>query len=226
MSTLMTEANYLRGMLGTDRGILVSCDYDQVEARVAAGFSQDGNMLQAVATGNVHAVTAELMYGPGYSKDHYKYAKIANFTCLFGGGPKAIALQCRVPAAAGREIWTRWTGSFSRYFEWANEQSELSEVTLVSGRVIPCDPQRPWANSNYVIQGSAREMLSHAILTQEKDPLLKESRLWLAVHDEVIRVAYSDPETVAARMEASMTFDLMGVHFSAGAEILTNRWGK
>ena len=66
--------------------VLVSCDFSQVELRVAAALAGETSMIEAIIRGDdLHQLTADKL---GISRD---LAKTVNFLILYGGGPKKFA---------------------------------------------------------------------------------------------------------------------------------------
>ncbi|MCC2645688.1 MAG: polymerase, partial [Burkholderiales bacterium] len=67
---------------------LVCADYSQIELRILAHYSQDKNLIEAFNTNqDIHAITAsEILNKPinTISKDERRYAKIINFSLLYG----------------------------------------------------------------------------------------------------------------------------------------------
>lgn len=76
-------------------------DYSQVEFRMAAHFSGEPSLIEGYCNDpdfDSHVDTAVGMFGSSYAPDrpelqHRKFAKILNFTTIFGGGVKKITEQ-------------------------------------------------------------------------------------------------------------------------------------
>ncbi|NED81283.1 DNA polymerase, partial [Streptomyces sp. SID11233] len=109
---------------------------------------------------------------------------------------------------------------------YGKDIANATTVITGSGRRIPADPDRPYANSNYAIQSTSRDLLVAAVHTLCTRHGLADA-LWLFVHDEVIvQVPEDDAERVRDLLEAVMTTAYRGVPIAADAEILGTHWGR
>jgi DNA polymerase-1 len=71
---------------------LVIADYSQFELRALAEMSQDPVMTTAFQNGeDLHAKTAQALFGPGFTKEHRQIAKTFNFQSAYGSGPQGLA---------------------------------------------------------------------------------------------------------------------------------------
>lgn len=87
--------------VGTDTlTVIVAADFAQLELRTIAAITGDDTMLALFKSGeDLHAYTAEQLFGPDYTKDQRQIAKVFNFGTLYGAG-----------AATIRTILLQWTG--------------------------------------------------------------------------------------------------------------------
>jgi DNA polymerase I-like protein with 3'-5' exonuclease and polymerase domains len=104
-------------------------------------------------------------------------------------------------------------------------------VMLISGRRVPTGrmrngSSRAYANMNYLIQGSARELLVGAWHRFASKPGRAEMA-WFPIHDElVLHVPEALADEVAAEVGEAMSFDFYGVPIKADADILIDRSGR
>jgi DNA polymerase I-like protein with 3'-5' exonuclease and polymerase domains len=110
-------------------------DYEQLEMRIMAHFSQDPRMLQAILDGlDLHCFTVSLMYGYDYDEvieakkakknptdrqqlilDARQAAKAIGFGLIYGIGPKKLGIN--LSADLGKEVTLQDAqGMISRYF--------------------------------------------------------------------------------------------------------------
>ncbi|MGA5130831.1 DNA polymerase [Streptomyces olivoreticuli] len=228
LQTLKKHDPRLRHCFRADEGhVLVACDFSQVEVRVAAALSRDRTLMDVIASGtDIHDATAELMYGPGFTKEQRTISKRATFGTIYGGGAKALAAQTAVPVATARNVIQRWQRAYPDVIRFGKDIANAPVVITGSGRRIPADPARPYANSNYAIQSTARDLLVAAVHELATTGRLHD-RLWLFVHDEVIVQAPADQaEAVREQLSAAMTTTFRGVPIAADAEILGTHWGR
>ncbi|MET7303589.1 DNA polymerase [Embleya sp. NPDC005575] len=227
LQTLKKFDPRLRHCLRADPGhVLVACDFSQVEIRVAAALAKDPTLIGVIHSGvDIHSATAELMYGPGYTKEDRTISKRATFGTVYGGGVRALAQQTGVDLATAQSVIDRWRRTYPAVIRYGRRLSAMKVVTTVTGRRIPADPIRSYANCNYAIQSSARDLLVAAVYTLATRHGL-HARLWLFVHDEVIvQVPAEHAEEVRDLMGRVMTGTFRGVRIEAEAEILGTHWG-
>ncbi|WP_035850654.1 DNA polymerase [Kitasatospora azatica] len=228
LQTLKKHDSRLRHCFRAEVGhVLVGCDFAAVEVRVAAALSRDATLMRVIASGvDIHDATAELMYGPGFTKEQRTVGKRATFGTIYGGGAKALAEQTGVPIAVARQVIQRWQRTYPEVIRFGKAIAEAPVVVTGSGRRIPPDPQRPYANSNYAIQSTARDLLVAAVHELATAHGLA-ANLWLFVHDEVIvQVPEQDAERVRDLLTQVMTTSYRGVPIEAEAEILGTHWGR
>ncbi|MFI6512139.1 DNA polymerase [Streptosporangium sp. NPDC050855] len=227
LQTLKKHDPRLRHCFRADPGnVLVSCDFSQVEVRVAAALSRDPTLMRVIASGvDIHDATAELMYGPGYTKQQRTVSKRATFGTIYGGGARALAAQTGVPVATARGVIERWRRTYPRVISFGQDIAHAPVVITGSGRRIPADPDRPYANSNYAIQSTSRDLLVAAVYELVTSRGLHD-RLWLFVHDElIVQVPAQQAESTRQVLIEAMTTTFRGVPIEADAEILGTHWG-
>jgi DNA polymerase-1 len=227
LQTLKKHDPRLRRCFRAEDGhVLVGCDFSAVEVRVAAALSRDPTLIRVITSGvDIHNATAELMYGPGFTDEQRTHSKRATFGTIYGGGAKALAAQTGVPVAVARQVVQRWQRTYPEVIRYGKTIAEASTVITGSGRRIPADPRRQYANSNYAIQSTARDLLVAAVYELATVHGLA-ANLWLFVHDEVIvQVPEERAEQVCDLLSKVMTTSFRGVPITADAKILGTHWG-
>ena len=124
------------------------------------------------------------MYGEGFTDEQRTISKRATFGTIFGGGARALASQTGVSEDTARQVIQRWRRTYPRVIAYGKRLAALAEVVTASGRRIPADPARPYANVNYAVQSAARDLLLAAVYTLVTRHGV--GGLWLFVHDEII----------------------------------------
>ena len=227
LQTLKKHDPRLRHCFRADPGhVLISCDFAQVEVRVAAALSGDPTLTGVITSGvDIHNATAALMYGDGYTDEQRTISKRATFGTLFGGGARALAKQTGVAEQVARQVTVRWRDTYPQVIAYTKSLEALATVVTASGRHIPADRARPYANGNYAIQSTARDLLLAAVYRLVTGHHI--TGLWLFVHDEVIvQAREADAEQVRAALEEAMTGTFRGVPILADAKILGTHWGE
>ncbi|MFI7145109.1 DNA polymerase [Nonomuraea sp. NPDC050022] len=226
LQTLKKHDPRLRRCFRADPGhVLISCDFSQVEVRVAAALSDDPTLKRVIASGiDIHDATAALMYGDGYTSEQRTISKRCTFGTLYGGGANALADQTGVTPEVARQVIDRWQSTYPRVIAYTKRLADQKTVTTPSGRRIPADPARGYANGNYMVQSTARDLLLAAVYTfATAHP---DAKLWLFVHDElIIQATARDAERLRAALHQAMTTTFRGVPILAEADILGTHWG-
>ena len=119
----------------------------------------------------------------------------------------------------------RWRRTYPQVIAYGKRLAALAEVVTASGRRIPADPARPYANANYAVQSTARDLLLAAVYTLVTR--YEVGGLWLFVHDEIIvQAPEPDAERVRGLLERAMTSTFRGLPIMADAKILGPAWGQ
>jgi DNA polymerase I len=224
----------MRGLFLPEPGcVLLSCDFAQIELRVLAALAGEGSMIGVIkGGGDLHQLTADLL------NITRQEAKTVNFLIVYGGGGGKLAAQLKYARSEEecRQIIATYWDQYPAISDLKAELTSLQhEVRLISGRLVPVGRtkdggSRAYANLNYLIQGSARELLTGAIDRFSKIDPAYAAMLWMMVHDEVIlNVPEPMVEQVKIDISAAMTFDFFGVPVEAEAdelydEVGTSRW--
>ena len=193
--------------------ILVS-DYDQIELRVAAGWSQDKRMIYTFLEGiDPHTMAAAIVFGISpdeVTRAQRSVGKTFNFAILYGGGHKRIAsvtgMSLREAERALDGFWEGYSG-FDRWkYQVIRQARRDRAVWTWMGRRRPL-PDIVWGDNqkrssaerqavNTIIQGSAGEIMKLAMLRLH--PLLDpdDARIVLTVHDELAVVCRDDVSVI------------------------------
>jgi hypothetical protein len=196
-----------------------------VEIRVAPARADDPTLREVILSGtDIHDATARLMYGPGFTDEQRSISKRATFGTIYGGGARGLASQTGVTEDVARQVIARWRQTYPRVIAYGRKLADLAVVVTASGRCIPADPLRPYANGNYAVQSAARDLLLAAVyklVTRHQ-----VGGLWLFVHDEVIvQAPAADAERVRDLLLDAMTTTFRGLPIKADAKILGPSWG-
>lgn len=221
-----------RALIAEEGGVVGSVDYAAVEMRVLAALANDQKMIRAIHEGrDLHDFTAELLYGPEFTKFHRKVAKGIGFGKVYGGGADTLSRQTGAPIeqvkAALREYDRVYRG-VKRYSSRLMQRAEYGrkEVVTPAGRVLPLDRRRIYAAVNYMVQSTARDVLAQALLDMDAKGLTPYLRL--PVHDEVVFTAPKDiAEEVGRSIAETMRVpDFFGVPLDTDLEIGGMSWGS
>lgn len=219
-----------RAILADPGHLMMSADYDQVEFRVLAALADVKGMKTAIAEGiDLHDFTAEMLYGPDFTKFQRSLGKGVGFGKVFGGGAPTLARQTGAPIDLVREAIAKYDSvypeikKFSRMLQRKAEYGKR-EVVTVSGRHLPLDKDRLYAAVNYVVQSTARDVIAESIVDIFDAGL--GDHLMLPIHDEVLfQAPAADAEEVGREIGKIMTKPFFGVPLTASAEVYGKNWG-
>lgn len=225
------KGHRLRGCFIAREGhTLVSADYDSQEIRIAYALSGDMKLGEVVNEGkNQHVLTAKNIY-PEFTDKHdcpvwYHKSKTLDFALQYGAGPKAITEQLDIPVKEAKTLIEEWSNTYSGLVKWTNKMSRKASVRNPYNRLIPADEFRPYANGNFLVQSSGRDVLGEAITRIAKRGW--SDWIWLPVHDElVLEVPEDKAEGVAEELGGLMHSEVNGVPITATGEVVGERWGS
>lgn len=209
-----------------------SVDFAAVELRVLAALADVRRMKEAITAGkDLHSVTAELIYGPNFTKkQRNKICKPVAFSQVYGGSAETTARQTGAPLddiryamAEYRRIYPEIGRASKR---WQREARARGFVTVTAtGRHLPLDPNRAYAVTNYQVQSAARDVLGQSLINIEEAGLLPYLRL--PIHDETAGSAPTrEAQEIVKEIARCMTMSLGGVLIEAEGEVGGRSWGS
>lgn len=219
-------------------------DYSQVEIWVAAFLSKDSLMCKTLLEGkSVHDLTCDRVFGhkPDFVTNrgmYRKFAKIVNFSMLYGSGPQALSDLLGISVADAREYWK---GFWETYPGMASYNERLKRavksdgyVMDVFGRPYFVEAKFAYKALNYMVQGTAAGILKRAMLSAQAfvAKACPRAELLLTIHDElVIEVPLEAlTEDLVRGIESAMAGDfhmLLGMPepFKVETSVVYKNWG-
>jgi len=172
-------------------------DYSQIEVWLFSFMSGEKGMQKALMSGyDFHGSVANDVWGKEQNfKERYKYwrkrAKIVMFCKLYGGGAKAASrlLECSVEEAEDfiSKFDMRFPGVNRFQRRMINRANRQGFVRNKFGRIYYLHHSQSYRAVNYLIQGTAADILKNALYYVDK--MLKEKwpgcSLLLPLHDEI-----------------------------------------
>ena len=223
----------------SERRTLISCDYDQIEARLAAHFAQDANMIAAFSGEDFFYALASQIYGKPPSeiaKEERQLTKNTTYGKLYGAGPAKMALTAKVPLDVMQGVVDGFDREFPgikvlqrRINDTAAERALTDGVAWIRtpmGRRLVADDSKEYTLTNYLIQSHAAEILKRSLI--EMDAAGLGEYMILPVHDEVI---FDVPHTEVADV-LPVIGDVMSdkenylVPITASPEVIDGPWGS
>jgi DNA polymerase-1 len=185
---------------------LVSCDYSQIELRLAAEMSKDKNFINAfINNEDIHSSTAKEIFNitdNQLSDEHRRKAKAINFGILYGISPYGLAKQLSITNSEAKNYIENYFRRFPGIKEYMNSQINFAKtnnyVETIFGR--KCNIKgindknfavRGFAERqsiNAPIQGTAADIIKLSMIEIHKYICEKKLnvRMLLQVHDELI----------------------------------------
>lgn len=210
--------------------LIIAADYQAVEMRVLAALADVARMKQAIADGeDLHAFTARLIEGDGFTSYHRRLYKGIGFGKVYGGGAATLARQTGAPINAVRNAIAAYDSVYpeiKRYSSRLQRNAEFGkrEVVTPAGRHLPLDRDRLYAATNYVVQSTARDLLAQAVVDIFEAGL--GDHLLLPVHDELIAQApAAEAAEVIAEIGRLMESQFMGVRIESDHGVYGPSWG-
>lgn len=197
-----------KAFVAEDGYTLLSCDYSQIELRVAAILSRDEKLLAIFKDGgDVHASVAAQVFNvkeSEVSSEQRRIAKVLNFGIMYGMGVNALKENLGSDRKSAQEFYDAYKKSFERLNMYLEEVKVYAknhgftetlfgrrrQLKMIRSPLPFIRAQGERMAINAPIQGTAADILRLAIidvytaLTKEFNQ--NEARLLLQVHDELI----------------------------------------
>jgi DNA polymerase-1 len=220
-----------RSFIPSPGNVFVLADFKQIEYRIFASLAQEPAMIQAFLDGkDMHAVTAEMALGHKPDEHERDIAKNGNFAELYFAGIPKFAATAGITQQAARDFKKKYHEAFPHIKPFGQAvmryaRSNGLAVDTKFGRRIEVDPDKLYAAINYMIQGSAADVLKRAIVRVAQTEW--GQYLVLLVHDEMI---FDVPIHLAAKLVQELP-DLMEDRTTFAVPLLIDvtqqaRWGE
>jgi len=223
--------------------VIITSDLDQVEFRMFASLSSDGNLInlfrRSDETGSdpFTEIGREIYGDPTMKKSDKRRALIKGtvYGRLYGAGVAKQALTAGVAEPQMRAVSdafdNRYPGmaDFQRKVEDAGMRRLRTEgqgyINTWTGRRLPCDEDRVYTLVNYLIQGGAAEVFKANLVKLDQADLTE--LLIVPVHDEIVLNA---PRKDAAEVkelvrQCMTTTEGWSVPLTAGVDGPLETWG-
>ncbi len=183
----------------------LSADYSQIELRVMAALSGDGQMQKAFLEGkDIHTITAAKIYKvqeDEVTPDMRRKAKTANFGIIYGISAFGLSQRLNIPRTEAKELIDGYFESFPTIKEFMDKQIEMARkqgfAKTIKGRkrylkninsanaVVRGVAERNAINAP--IQGSAADIIKIAMVNIFRQFEMSgiKSKMILQVHDEL-----------------------------------------
>lgn len=227
-----------------DDHLIISSDLDQVEFRLTANFSQDADLINLFneadrTNGDVFTEIMRQVYqDPEAQKSdpRRKLIKGVVYGKLYGAGVATMALTAGVSDAQMKSVVDAFDQNYPgvRYMAQAIEDAGMKRlrsegvgyVKTKTGRRLPCDDDRVYSLTNYLIQASAAEVFKQNLIKLDQADLTEF--LIVPVHDEIVlNVPKDNAEEIMHTVQECMTTrEGWDVPLTAGVDGPFTNWGE
>jgi DNA polymerase-1 len=241
LQTLPRDDKVARGAFVPRPGhVFISCDLDQVEARMAAHFSRDPGLIDAFLRADRDGTDffcglASQIFQTDILKSDRRRQNTKNVTYgeIYGSGLATMATTAGVPMEQMRPVKAMFEKLYpgikalNRHILAQAAQYPQPCVFTPTGRRLVGDADRYYTQLlNALIQGHAAEYLKTAVL--RLDDMGYGPYLRMVVHDEIIAEVPTEMADQACRDIGEAMTDRTGyaVPITAAAKIMPERWAK
>ena len=192
-----------KAFVAEEGNVLLAADYSQVELRILAHISQDGDLIETFRRGaDIHRATASKMFNvpeDQLTHDQRRAAKTINFGVLYGMSAFRLSNELNIPTGQAKDFIDAYFARYPKIQEYLDrtleEARRSGKVTTLFGRVryIP-----EIHNKSFTVRGNAERMATNAPIQGTAADILKlamialDERLddaapmLLTVHDEIV----------------------------------------
>jgi DNA polymerase-1 len=222
----------------------MSCDLEQVEARVFSCLSKDEGLIELFnycdSSGEdfFTQIGRQVYSEPGMTKEDKRRQLLKNmmYGRLYGAGNEKMAITAGVPASQMKAVNDSFDARFPgmrnlmKQIEHVGmmrlKNEDQAYITTSTGRRLPADEKKVYTLVNYLIQGTSAEILKKNILKCDAAGLTPY--LIVPVHDELVLSVPKAEETEVGRVlqECMTTREGWTVPLLAGAPDTGDRWGS
>jgi len=223
---------------------ILSSDLDQVEFRLTANLSEDADLIalfnEADRTGgDVFTSIMQQVYQDNSlqkSDPRRKLIKGVVYGKLYGAGVTKMALTAGVPDGQMKEVVDAFDASYPGVKQMQLIIEDLGMrrikeeregyVKTKTGRRLPCDDDRVYSLTNYLIQASAAEIFKQNLIKLDQADLT--DLLIVPVHDEIVLNAPREnaAEVMEVVRECMTTTEGWQVPLTAGVDGPFENWGE
>jgi len=239
------DATVRRAFIPKDEDhVIISSDLDQVEFRLTANFSEDPDLItlfnEADRTGGdvFTEIMRQVYQDPAAQKSdaRRKLIKGVVYGKLYGAGVAKMALTAGVPDAQMKEVVDAFDNNYPGVKKMQKSIEDIGMRRLRSegtgyvrtktGRELPCDEDRVYSLTNYLIQATAAEVFKKNLIKLDQADLTEY--MIVPVHDEIVMQAPREEaqEIMQTVAECMTTREGWAVPLTAGVDGPFENWGQ
>ena len=208
----------------------ISIDYDQVELRLLAHYTEDSGLLKSFESSDPHTETAKQIYQTNeITKEQRQITKNATYCIVYGGGPSKLAYTAKIELDYATDFMNAYLAAFPKVSQFGDvliRASVLHEdkkkycISTEYGRLQWTDEEHLYRLRNYIIQGTAADVLKESIMHMHREPSLKDA-MRLPIHDEVVfEVDELDAQELLKLAESFMVVEKFNPTLTVSGDIM------
>lgn len=171
--------------VATPGTVFVEIDYSQAEIRVAAHYTKEASILNAIREGkDIHQTVAD---EAGIDR---QTAKTINFATIYGAGAKRLAEQLNVTVAQAQKFLNKYNETYPGYRQTSRQAQDVAssrgyvEFWNRRRRNYNERDSEPHTAFNQIIQGGVGQMVVRTMCRLHKE--LPELGVRVQIHDSVL----------------------------------------
>lgn len=241
-----------QGFVARPGYVIISADFDQIEGRLFAHYSGDERMLASIRYGDqmtmaghagydLHSMAARMVFGigpdAGVPKKLRSQAKTVQFGKIYGAGVSKFAASAGLSEEMARSVIDKYEAEFPETRKVGGFQGRITQrlierekqmgeayVLTAYGRKEPCWPSAAYKGVNFLIQGTAADVIKAKMVALSKTWV--GEHMLLPIHDELLfevreEATYEAVRTIRQTMPEMERF---AVPLTIDVEV-SRRWG-
>lgn len=202
-----------RPIITDDGQGLTSIDWAQIEPVTMALMARDEGFLAPFEAGEDLYEPIQRSCGlsletlPDGRRPGRELAKIVLLATMYGQGVNSLAARINHTAESAAQIRRQMIAAMPMCGRWMRQIESISDqygiIPTAAGRILPVDKGYGYKAVNYVVQGSAYDVLAHTIAEMDRQGI--GEHVQLAMHDELV-VDTGVAETVQEIMSTAPPF--------------------
>jgi len=210
LQNIPRTSNIRKLFVANETNTLLVADYDQIELRIMAMFSQDSRLLHTFANEeDIHTATASAVFKKkpeDVTSEERQIGKGVNFLTAYGGGSIKLARVTGISEKDAQEILSNYYKTFSELTEWKRFLVEKARkdgyISTLYGRRrrlpdlrSPNSELRSRAERqavNAIVQGTAADLCKQAMVNVYHAMRNTSVKLVVQVHDELVATVEQD----------------------------------
>lgn len=195
---------------------------------VATTDAQRAEALELKKHADIHWRIAREVWGPEATKEDRYSVKPVVYAHFYGGGIDTISKQTGIHPHTVAMVVESIAALCAGLRAWSDDMIQqvrngLTEFQLYNGRTLYLDQDVPYKGPNWIIQGSAREIIVDGMERWERTRW--GGGVVLPIHDEIVTFVPADQaEEAVATLRECLCGEFQGVEISAEASPPWQQW--